>query len=58
MSEYSYSANDESLLTPVLYKYFVDPLVKILPYRLPANLITLISFGFIVIAFTEQYILF
>ena len=52
MSEYSYNANDESLLTPVLYKYFVDPLVKILPYRLPANLITLISFGFIVIAFT------
>lgn len=51
MSEYSYSANDESLLTPILYKYFVDPLVKILPYRLPANLITLISFGFIAGAF-------
>ena len=49
--KYSYSANDESLLTPVLYKYFVDPLVKILPYRLPANFITLISFSFIVIAF-------
>ena len=51
MSEYSYTANDESLLTPVLYKYFVDPLVKVLPYRLPANIITLISFGFIVTAF-------
>ena len=49
--KYSYSANDESLLTPVLYKYFVDPFVKILPYRLPANFITLISFSFIVIAF-------
>ena len=52
MSEYSYSANDESLLTPVLYKYFVDPLVKILPYRLPANFITLISFSFIVGSFS------
>lgn len=52
MSEYSYTANDESLLTPVLYKYFVDPLVKVLPYRLPANIITLISFGFVVIAFS------
>ena len=51
MSEYSYTANDESLLTPVLYKYFVDPLVKVLPYRLPANIITLISFSFIVVAF-------
>ena len=51
MSEYSYSADDQSLLTPVLYKYFVDPLVKVLPYRLPANLITLIAFSFVVIAF-------
>ena len=51
MAKYSYNANDESLLTPVLYKYFVDPLVKVLPYRLPANFITLISFGFIVAAF-------
>ena len=51
MSEYSYSADDQSLLTPVLYKYFVDPLVKVLPYRLPANLITLVAFSFVVIAF-------
>ena len=51
MAKYSYSASDESLLTPVLYKYFVDPLVKVLPYRLPANFITLISFGFIIAAF-------
>lgn len=52
MAEYSYSANDESLLTPVLYRYFVNPLVKVIPYRLPANFITLISFSFIVIAFS------
>ena len=51
MPEYSYSADDQSLLTPILYKYFVDPLVKVLPYRLPANIITLISFSFILIAF-------
>ena len=51
MSKYSYSAEDQSLLAPILYKFFVDPLVKILPYRLPANFITLTSFIFIVIAF-------
>lgn len=51
MSKYSYSANDESLLTPVLYRFFVDPLVKVLPYRLPANFITLTSFCFILFAF-------
>ena len=51
MSEYSYSADDQSLLTPVLYKFFVNPLVKILPYRVPANFITFSSFLCIIIAF-------
>lgn len=51
MPKYSYSAEDESILSPVLYKYCVDPLVKILPYRLPANFVTFISFSFILIAF-------
>jgi len=51
MDNYSYSAEDQSFLSPVLYKFFVDPLVKILPYRLPANFITLASFIFIIIAF-------
>lgn len=49
--KYSYSAEDESLVTPVLYTFLVDPLVKVLPYRLPANLITLSSFTCIAVAF-------
>ncbi|MGI5090640.1 CDP-alcohol phosphatidyltransferase [Treponema vincentii] len=51
MTEYSYSADDQSILSPVLYKFFVNPLVKILPYRLPANFITFFSFLSIIIAF-------
>ena len=49
--KYSYSAEDESLLSPVLYTLFVNPLVKILPYRLPANFITFSSFLCILTAF-------
>ena len=49
--KYSYSAEDESLVAPVLYTFLVDPLVKVLPYRLPANLITLSSFTCIAVAF-------
>lgn len=51
MAEYSYRSTDESLLTPALYTFFVNPLVKILPYWLPANFITLGSFLFIIAAF-------
>ena len=49
--KYSYSAEDKSLVAPVLYTFLVDPFVKVLPYWLPANLITLSSFCCIVIAF-------
>lgn len=49
--KYSYRAEDESLVTPLLYPFLVDPLVKVLPYRLPANLITFSSFICIAIAF-------
>ncbi|MGP1594053.1 MAG: CDP-alcohol phosphatidyltransferase family protein [Treponema sp.] len=51
MADYSYKANDESLLTPFLYKYFVDPFVKMLSPRIPANFITLISFLFVIASF-------
>jgi len=51
MTEYSYSADDQSILSPVLYKLFVNPLVKILPYRVPANFITFSSFLCIITAF-------
>ncbi len=51
MSEYSYNADDQSLLTPPLYKFFVDPLLTVLPQWLPANFITLFSFLFVIAAF-------
>lgn len=51
MADYSYKADDESFLTPFLYKYFVDPFVKILSPRVPANFITLFSFLFVIASF-------
>ncbi len=55
MSEYKYSSNDESFLTPFLYKFFVKPLVNILPMGLPANIITLISNSCVLVAFFVAY---
>ncbi|UTC69796.1 CDP-alcohol phosphatidyltransferase family protein [Treponema sp. OMZ 790] len=56
MENYSYSAEDKSLLTPLLYKYFVFPLVKILPESIPANIITIFSNSLVVISFFIAYI--
>lgn len=56
MENYSYSAEDKSLLTPLLYKYFVFPLVRILPESVPANIITIFSNGLVVLAFFIAYI--
>lgn len=56
MENYSYSAEDRSLLTPLLYKYFVFPLVKILPESLPANVITIFSNSLVVLSFFIAYI--
>lgn len=52
MTDYSYKANDESFLTPFLYKYFVDPFVKVISPRVPANFITLIAFLFVIASFS------
>ena len=51
MAKYSYSADDQSVVLPLIYRVFVNPLVKVLPYGLPANFITLASFDCVVIAF-------
>ena len=56
MENYSYSAEDKSLLTPVLYKYFVFPLVRILPESIPANIITIFSNSFVVLSFVAAYL--
>lgn len=49
--KYSYTAEDQSVLSPILYKFFVNPLVEILPYQIPANFITFSSFLCIITAF-------
>lgn len=56
MENYSYSAEDKSLLTPVLYKYFVFPLVRILPESIPANIITIFSNSFVLLSFVVAYL--
>ena len=56
MENYSYSAEDKSLLTPLLYKYFVFPLVRILPESIPANIITIFSNSFVLLSFVVAYL--
>ena len=49
--EYKYSADDASLMTPFLYRFFISPMLKIVPYQIPANIITIISNSCILISF-------
>lgn len=51
MAKYSYSAEEQSIVSPLIYSLFVNPLVKVLPYGLPANFITLVSFCCVIISF-------
>lgn len=50
-TEYSYSADDLSLLDSILVPHVVRPLLKILPYSIPANIITIFSNTCVFIAF-------
>lgn len=56
MKKYSYSAEDNSLLTPFIYRFFVNPLMAVLPKSIPANIITLVSNTFIITAFIIAYV--
>ena len=49
--EYQYSAHDASLMTPFLYRFFITPMLKIVPYQIPANIITIFSNSCILISF-------
>ena len=51
MRKYKYSANDASLMTPFLYRFFLTPMLKIVPYQIPANFITLFSNSCVLVAF-------
>jgi len=51
MIKYKYSANDASLMTPFLYRFFLVPMLKIVPYQIPANFITIISNSCVLVSF-------
>ena len=50
MRAYAYQCKDYSLLTPIFKKIFVTPIIKFVPWALPANIITIISNCFFYIA--------
>ena len=43
MRPYQYRCNDYSLLTPALKRWVISPLIRFVPWVIPANVITLIS---------------
>lgn len=47
MRPYQYRCNDYSLLTPPFKKWIISPLIRIVPWAIPANIITLISNFFV-----------
>jgi CDP-alcohol phosphatidyltransferase family protein len=49
--EYKYAANDASLMTPFLYRFFISPMLKVVPYQIPANIITIISNSCVLFSF-------
>lgn len=44
---YQYRCNDHSLLTPTFKKWIVAPLLRFVPWAIPANVVTIISNGFV-----------
>ncbi len=55
MDKYNYAADDHSLLSPPMYKFLVNPFMKILPMSIPANIITLFSNSLVLLAFLVAY---
>ena len=49
MRPYQYRCKDYSLLTPPFKQWVITPLIKIVPWAIPANIITLISNCFVYI---------
>ncbi len=50
MRPYQYRSNDKSLLTPSFKQWIVAPLIRFVPWGIPANIITFISNGFVYLA--------
>ena len=47
MRAYQYRCNDYSLLTPHFKRWVITPLIKFVPWAIPANMITFISNGIV-----------
>lgn len=50
-TKYSYAAQDQSICCEFIYKCFVYPFLELLPYQIPANIITIISNSLVSLAF-------
>jgi phosphatidylglycerophosphate synthase len=50
MRPYQYRCNDYSLLTPPFKRWIISPLIRFVPWVIPANIITLISNFFVYIS--------
>jgi len=50
MRPYQYRCKDYSLVTPLFKQWIITPLIKFVPWAIPANIITLISNGFVYLA--------
>lgn len=50
MRPYQYRCNDYSLLTPFFKKWIITPLIPVIPWAIPANIITIISNCFVYLA--------
>ena len=50
MARYNYQKKDHSLLSPVFQHYLVAPLVSIIPWGIPANIITILANLFLYLA--------
>ena len=50
MRPYQYRCNDFSLLTPSFKQWIVSPLIRIIPWAIPANIITFVSNAFVYVS--------
>ncbi len=50
MRPYQYRCKDFSLVTPSFKRWIITPLIKFVPWAIPANIITLVSNGFVYVS--------
>ncbi len=50
MRPYQYRCNDKSIVTPIFKQWIVTPLIRFISWGIPANIITILSNGFVYLA--------